>query len=204
MQSAEMDKLIQIITDRLMEQLEQSTQASIIFCDNHEAYPATYVQKLSADYHLVFGSKQDSDAILLCLSQITLPQLIAVANLTAVDELSSQVIQFILAGKPVWVFAAVPNLTKYRQQTRFAVWQQIKQVLQKLTAFDIQFIQSDDQFEQALAAMKRRLPAKVAKRQYVTKTLLQKRWQRREALLKTDEVLTDLAAEWAQDKNLKL
>lgn len=206
MQSAEMDKLIQLVTDRLIEQLElkQVSHTPIIFHDKSKAYPASYVQKLSADYHLVFGLKQDSDAILLCLSQITLPQLLAVANLTAIDDLSKQVIDFLLQGKPVWVFSKAPELAHYRRQTRYAVWRELQQVLQKLTAFDIQFISTDEVFEQQAKKLRMKHQNKSSTRRYVTKEVLQQRWQHQQPLMASGEVLTDLAAEWAHDRRLKL
>lgn len=204
MQSAEMDKLIQIITDRIVAQLMQDNQSSIIFRDTSEDYPAPYVQKLSADHHLVFGSKQDSDAILLCLSQITIPQLLAIANLTAIDGLSRQVIDFLLAGKPVWIFAAAPKLATYRHQTRYAVWHELQHVLQKLTTFDIHFIKDDRQFDQGLKVLQNGQRVKQGTRKYITKHVLQDRWQHQQTLLNSGEVLTDMAAEWARDRRLNL
>lgn len=207
MQSAEIERIIQIVTDRVLAQLEVVTQDSILFQDKIEAYPAPYVEKLSADFHFEFGQKQDSDAILLCLSQMTLQQLLAVASLTAIDSETTQVIDFLLKGKPVWVLAAAPQLGPYRKQAKYAVWHELQLALQKVSKFNVHFIKDDVALTQRLKTLPKRsqvmAPAPI-KRQFITQLTLQQRWQDKQPLLNEGEVLTDLAAEWARDHRLKV
>lgn len=197
MQSADLEKLIQAITNRVVAQLEKATKSEILFQGKIEAYPATYVQKLSADYHFMFGTKQDSDAILLCLSQMTLPQLLAVVKLTPIDEETTQVVEFLLAGKPVWIFDQAPRLVTYRQQTRYGVWRQLQDALQRLDAMDIHFITDTQVFDHQLETLNRRQTHAAPKRHYVSRLALEKRWENHQTELAANEVLTDEAAEWA-------
>ena len=198
MQSADLEKLIQAITNRVVAQLGEATQSDILFPEKIEAYPAAYVHRLSADFHFKFETKQDSDAILLCLSQMTLPQLLAVVKLTSIDEVTATVIDFLLAGKPVWIFDKAPKLATYRQRTRYGVWRQLQAALQALETLDIHFISEDQGFEQQLASLKRRQVKTAPKRQFVSRLALEKRWQAGNRQLTPNEVLTDEAAEWAQ------
>lgn len=210
MQSAEIEKLIQIITDRVWAQLKVVCKSSILFQDQIEAYPAPYVKKLSADYHFDFGQKQDSDAILLCLNQLTMPQLIAVARLTAIDPVTTQMIDFLLKGKPVWIFSSKPKLQSYRKETRYAVWRQLQTVFQRVLELDIHFIDSESQFNEQLEQLQSRQLVKPvshgqSKRHFITEKVLEQRWQsNQQPLLQPGEVLTDLAKELAQDKHLNL
>ena len=197
MQSADLEKLIQAITNRVVAQLGAATKSEILFQGKIEAYPAAYVQRLSADYHFMFGTKQDSDAILLCLSQMTLPQLLAVVKLTPIDEETTQAVAFLLAGKPVWIFGTAPRLATYRQQTRYGVWRQLQTALQQLESMDIHFINDDQHFNSQLQALQRQQPAPAVKRHYVSRLALEHRWQAGQYDLAANEVLTDEAAEWA-------
>jgi len=210
MQSAEIEKLIQIITDRVWAQLKVVCKSSILFQDQIEAYPAPYVKKLSADYHFDFGQKQDSDAILLCLNQVTMPQLIAVAHLTAIDPVTTQMIDFLLKGKPVWIFSSKPKLQGYRKEARYAVWRQLQTAIQKTSEFDVHFIDSEGQFDEQFKQLRSKKSVKsvssgLNKRHFVTEQVLEQRWQsNQQPLLQPGEVLTDLAKELAKDKHLNL
>lgn len=197
MQSADLEKLIQAITSRVVAQLGEVTNRKILFQEKIEAYPASYVQKLSADYHFMFGTKQDSDAILLCLRQMTLPQLLAVVKLTPIDEVTATVVDFLLAGKPIWIFDQAPRLADYRQQTKFEVWRQLQAALQALDGMDIHFISNEQTFKAQLQALQRQKIKVAPKRHYISRLALEKRWQTGQTTLAANEVLTDEAAEWA-------
>lgn len=203
MQSADLEKLIQAITDRVVAQLGKATKSEILFQGKIEAYPAAYVQKLSADYHFMFETKQDSDAILLCLSQMTLSQLLAVVKLTPIDAETTRVVDFLLAGKPVWIFAEAPRLVTYREKTRYGVWRQLQEALQALDAMDIHFISDDSGFNRQMQTLKHRQNVSAPKRHYISRLALEKRWQNGQMTLAANEILTDEAAEWASKHKQK-
>lgn len=204
MQSTEIDKIIQVITDQVIKKLEAVTEDKILCRGENKTYPAQYLQKLSADYHLEFGTKQDSDAILLCLREATLTQLLAISNLNVVNSLTKQVISFLLAGKPIWIFDDAPKLSKYRHTTRFEVWRLLQRALERLNKFDIQFINSDEQLKEALVKLEKLTRPTQVKKKFITESVLRERLLNNENLVNSGELLTSLASDWFKQHQINM
>lgn len=203
MQSAELEELIQVITNQVVARLRDVTKSKILFQGEIETYPAPYVKKLSADDHFMLETKQDSDAILLCLRQLTISQLLAIVRLITIDEVTGMAIDFLLAGKPIWIFSRFPDLTSYRRQAKFTVWKQIQAALQTLETMNVHFISDDHVFSRQFQIIQKRQTKTSIKRKFISRLELEQRWQVGKKLLAPSEILTDEAADWANKQRRK-
>jgi ethanolamine utilization protein len=199
MQSTEIEQIIQLITDQVVTRLEAVTKDKILFEGEYKAYPASYLEKLSADYYLEFGTKQDGDAILLCLRQVTITQLLAISHLNVIDSLTERAINALLNGSKIWIFDQTPRLVNYRSHTRYEVWKTLRISLEKLAKFDVHFIQSEEDFEQqmeTLYSIQKTQKTITPKIKFVTESDVKKRWMEHEPLIRFGESLTALANDW--------
>lgn len=200
MKSEEIEQLVQIVTNRVIKRL----RPRIILRDPLKYYPASYIDVLSRNYELIYELKQGSNAALLCLSKITTKQILAIAHLMSIDELTDQVLDFLLQDKPIWIFSKEPHIIEYQRQTRYSIWKEVQNAFQKLEHYDIHFIYDKDSFNSQLQALSKSNNVLNTKYKYVTLNKLQARFRNQQLLLKDNEKMTDLAKDWARSKNLKL
>ena len=203
MKSDEIEQLVQVVTNKVMERLGQFKHR-IILRDPLKYYPASYIDVLSQNYELMSETKQGSNAALLCLSKITTKQIVTLAHLMSTDELTDQVLDFLLQDKPVWIFSKKPQIVEYQRQTRYGVWKEIQDALQKLEHYNIHFIYDNSSFNLHLQALSKTNKAVNTKYKYITLTKLQERLKNHQQLLQDNEKMTDLAKDWARSKDLKL
>ena len=120
------------------------------------------------------------------------------------DELTDQVLDFLLQDKPVWIFSKKPQIIEYQRQTRYGVWKEIQDALQKLEHYNIHFIYDNSSFNLHLQALSNTNKVVNTKYKYVTLTKLQERLKNHQQLLQDNEKMTDLAKDWARSKDLRL
>lgn len=196
MKPAELEELIQRVTDRLIETL-QLDQQSVEFIGKNDSYPAWFRNRISADFRCQFNSKQDGDnAILLCLSELTVPELLAVANLVTINKRTERIVDYLCKGKPVWIAEDENNFLKFKQLQRYGVRKAILTGLAKVQSYGVTFVKDEAVLDQVLRQVNKPLPVT---KKYVTLQTVVTRHKAHLPLIHANEIPTDLAKEWIHE-----
>lgn len=146
------------------------------------------------------NAKQDSTAILLCLSKLTLTDVLAVSNLIGIDDTSKRVLDYLYKGLPVWIISNEQNYITNNQ--RYAVRKNISEALNKLEQYGISFIHTEKELNKNISILKKKYSIRVPKH-FITLKEVQRRSYKGEQLLNINEVPTDLAKEWISERGEK-
>lgn len=199
MRSVELEEFIQKITDQVLAELDLKEQ-SVEFNAKRESYPKWAIDKISSSFKCQLNAKQDSDAILLCLSKLTLTDVLAISNLIGIDDTSKRVLDYLYKGLPVWIISNEQNYITNNQ--RYAVRKNISEALNKLEQYGILFIHTEKELSENISALKKKYSIRVPKH-FITLEEVQRRSYKGEHLLNINEVPTDLAKEWISERGEK-
>ncbi len=194
MRSAELEKLIQKVTDQVLAELD-SNKLVIDSNDDWKLYPTWFQNMVSADFKCQSSAKQDSSAILLCLSRLSLNDMLAISNLVAINSRCRKVLDYIVKGLPVWVVKSEGDYLKQRKEQRYAVYKKIEHSLGEVKKYGVSFISTRQELKENISIVKRQRQIKIPKH-FVTLGEIQKRSNKGMDLLNRFEVPTDLAKEW--------
>lgn len=198
MRSAELEKLIQKVTDQVLAELN-SNKLVVEFNDDWKLYPTWFKNMVSADFKCQSSAKQDSNAILLCLSRLSLNDMLAISNLVSINERCKQVLDYVVRGLPVWVVGDENTYLKQRKTQKYAVHKKIESSLSEVKKYGVSFISTEQDLRENISIIKRQNKVKIPKH-FVTLGEVQKRASQGANLLNEFEVPTDLAKEWIAER----
>lgn len=194
MNSVELEKLVQKVTDQVLAEL--NSNKSVIELDDDQAlYPTWFRKIVSADFKCQFNAKQDSNAILLCLSNLSLSDLLAVSNLVGINDRCKKILDYLLKGMPVWVMENESHYLEHKKEQRYAVYSKISNALDEVGKYGVSFISTEEELKKEISIIKRQKHIVVPKH-FVTLLEVQKRARAGEQLVNDFEIPTDLAKEW--------
>ena len=194
MRSAELEKLIQKVTDQVLAELD-SNKLIIESGDEWKLYPTWFQNMVSADFKCQSSAKQDSSAILLCLSRLSLNDMLAISNLVAINSRCRKVLDYVVQGLPVWVVESEGDYLRQRKEQRYAVHQKIAHSLSEVKKYGVSFISTKQELNENISIVKRQTRIRVPKH-FVTLREVQRRSNKGMELINKFEVPTDLAKEW--------
>lgn len=195
MKSAELDKLIQKVTDQVLVELNANNKLVIDSNNEWELYPTWFQKMVSADFRCQSNAKQDSNAILLCLSRLSLNDMLAISNLVAINDRCEKVLDYVIKGLPVWIIGKEEDYLKQKKNQRYAVYKRIEYALEEIKKYGITLISNKQELKENILIIKKQNEKRIPKR-FITLREVQERSNKGIKLLKDFEVPTDLAKEW--------
>ncbi|MDW5473929.1 hypothetical protein DB324_08175 [Limosilactobacillus reuteri] len=195
MKSAELDKLIQKVTDQVLVELNANNKLVIDSNNEWELYPTWFQKMVSADFRCQSNAKQDSNAILLCLSKLSLNDMLAISNLVAINDRCEKVLDYVIKGLPVWIIGKEEDYLKQKKNQRYAVYKRIEYALEEIKKYGITLISNKQELKENILIIKKQNEKRIPKR-FITLREVQERSNKGIKLLKDFEVPTDLAKEW--------
>ena len=195
MKSAELDKLIQKVTDQVLVELNANNKLVIDSNNEWEFFPTWFQKMVSADFRCQSYAKQDSNAILLCLSKLSLNDMLAISNLVAINDRCEKVLDYVIKGLPVWIIGKEEDYLKQKKNQRYAVYKRIEYALEEIKKYGITLISNKQELKENILIIKKQNEKRIPKR-FITLREVQERSNKGIKLLKDFEVPTDLAKEW--------
>lgn len=145
MTTEQIEQLVQKVVDEVMKKIQSTEHRHetlvALSLGEQQKIPKNVLEMLQTT--LVFSEEIDSSDLLL-VAELSVVQLSALANLQAIDLVTQSIVEGLFKKKSVFVFSTNVSIKELRQQTRFGLWRQFNEVIEKLESFGIYLIQSEE------------------------------------------------------------
>ncbi|MBP2621321.1 ethanolamine utilization protein [Streptococcus panodentis] len=131
------DKLVQLITDRLLENLQQASQAKRIYLLGQES---TASLLLSEGYQL---TQDAEEADCLLAENLSLDAYLRIASLCPINEAETLLLSALLAGKEVLAPLESFRVNQYKQSAKALLYRELQQQKAKLERYGLCFYEKD-------------------------------------------------------------
>ncbi|GGE33146.1 hypothetical protein [Streptococcus himalayensis] len=128
-----LDKLVQLITDRLLENLQDGPNETSVYLIGKDRTDALLVE----NGYRVVNNCECADAVVVdCL---TLDAFLRIASLCPANEVESNLLTSLLDGKPVYVSLETFNVEQYKHSARSRLYRELVEQKVKLEKYGVQF-----------------------------------------------------------------
>lgn len=145
MNAEKIEQLVQKVVDEVMRkiQLDERRSKSLVAISlgEQEKIPNNFFETLQST--LTFAEELEASDLIL-VTELSFEQLTALSNLQAIDKLTQVMIEGLFKKQSILVLSTNMSLEVLRKQTRYGVWKQLNETIQKLESFGIYFIQSEE------------------------------------------------------------
>lgn len=128
-----LDKLVQLITDRLLENLQDGPNETSVYLIGKDRTDALLVEN---GYRLVKHAECADVVVVDCLA---LDAFLRIASLCPANEVESNVLTSLLDGKPVYVSLETFNVEQYKHSARSRLYRELVEQKAKLEKYGVQF-----------------------------------------------------------------
>ncbi|MGT2933992.1 ethanolamine utilization protein [Streptococcus catagoni] len=196
------DKLVQEITDRLLENLHQESMAKKVYVIGQVENESHLLQE---GYKIV---DQEDSADYLIVTSLSRDSLLRVASLCPTSKEESILLSALLEGKPVFVWSACLQLAHYQKKAKSLLYREMLEQKRKLDNYGVQFYEKEtlmallkkkQQLKKAELQGDQKLNKKVSKKKNLITEAKLKNLQLRAGQffrLEEDMIITDLARDY--------
>ncbi|MBF0777595.1 ethanolamine utilization protein [Streptococcus cuniculi] len=128
-----LDKLVQLITDRLLENLQDEPNETSVYLIGKDRTDALLVEN---GYRLVKHGECADVVVVDCLA---LDAFLRIASLCPANEVESAILTSLLDGKPVYVSLETFNVEQYKHSARSRLYRELLEQKAKLEKYGVQF-----------------------------------------------------------------
>lgn len=200
MKVEEIETVIQKVVQRILTQEPQESQKPV-FTIGVLSCPAQTLEALRESASEVsWRDPMTESCQALLVNQLTLSQIAAIAHLQKTDKITSFVIDYLLAGKKVYVVNPATVVKEKKEQKKYQLFKKVKELWQQCQDYGVVWL-TEPSLLTAATSFSANLTGP-AKPNFITEQQLMQMYENNQVNLKQNDRLTPLAYDFAKEHQL--